>query len=138
MKEVRREAIRATVTEDHRAREATRATATEDRRVKEVTRAIETEDPKEAAIRATVMEDPREAAIRATVTVTVRTAAVQDHRDNVRAEMLLQRQVPLILQSRQSLPATGPQRTLIKMTDLIREIKMTRLRKGHRVRVESR
>uniref|UniRef100_UPI0006D03AC9 hypothetical protein n=1 Tax=Clostridium sp. NkU-1 TaxID=1095009 RepID=UPI0006D03AC9 len=35
------------------------------------------------------------------------------------------------------LPATGPQRTLIKMADLIKEIKMMRLRKEHRARVES-
>ena len=126
------------MTEDHRVREATRAIVTEDHRAREATRATVTEDHREAAIRATVTEDHREAAIRATVTVTVRTAVVQGHRDNVRAEMLLQRQVPLILRSRQNLPATERLRTIIKMTDLIREIKMTRLRKEHRVRAESR
>jgi hypothetical protein len=106
------------VTEDHRAREATRATVTEDRRVREATRATVTEDRRaREATRATVMED---------------------HRDNVQAEMQVLRQVPLILQSRQSLPATGLQRTLIKMADLIREIKMTRLRKEHRAKAESR
>ncbi len=89
----------------------------EDHRAREATRATATEGHRaREATRETVMED---------------------HRDNVQAEMLVLRQVPLIHQSRQSLPATGPQRALIKMTDLIREIKMTRLRKGHRARAES-
>ncbi len=121
-KEDPREATRETVTtgkED--LREVTRETAItvmEDHRAREATRETVTEDRRaREAIRATVMED---------------------HRDNVQAEMLLQRQVPLILRSRQNLPATERLRTIIKMTDLIREIKMTRLRKEHRVRAESR
>ena len=137
-----REAIRATVTEDLKVREAIRATGP---RVREAIRA--TGHKAREAIRATGhkareatrVTGPRaRAAIRATVTAVTEITAEQDHRDHVQAEMLRGRQVPLILLFRQSLPATELLRMLIKTTDSIREIKMTRQRKEHRPKAESR
>ena len=133
-----RAATREIVTEDHKARAVIRET---DHRARAVTRETdhrarvvirETDHRARAAIRATVMEDHRVAAIRETVTedhrarAATREIVMEDHKVQAEEmeEMAELRQDPLILQSRQSLPATAQQRITIRMTDLIKETKM--------------